>query len=398
VKTRFSIAAVTGLITAEFFSLLGNQIAAIAIPILVLQQTHSTMVTGIAVLANNFPFVFAALIGGKSIDRFGAWQVSIISDLLSFISVLALPIVFIMYSGNIPSFLLLILIFLGALFDPTGISARNSLVPELSKLGGRRLNYINALRGGLENAADFAGPIVGIGIISLVSINNTFFINALSFLFSALLFASTVPKLRHKTVQENNSDIFLGLRIIFSNVQLRTLAVTGIISGFVISSFLGVLLIALAIQGFHNTALSGISLSAFSFSATVTALLFSKLSRSYSFSFIYYVGLLIIGPGICLCGAVTTQYGVVFSAVLAGAAGTGNPLEQTILQQETSKQNAGQVFAALPAIRFAAGSIGLLLTGWLAEFYSINKILLLEGSVLIVTAVCGWFIAPLKRG
>lgn len=396
-KTRFSIAAITGLITAEFFSLLGNQMAALAIPILVLQQTHSTMVTGIAVLVNNFPFVFAALIAGKSIDRFGAWQISIVSDLLSFISVLALPIVFIIYSGNISSFLLLILIFLGALFDPTGIAARNSLVPELSKLAGRRLSNVNALRGGLENAADFMGPVVAIGIISVVSINNTFFINAGSFLFSALLFACTVPKRRNKTKQKNDSNIFSGLHIIFSNIQLRTLAITGMITGFVISSFLGLLLIALAIRDFHNTSLSGISLAAFSFSATVTALLFSKLNRFCSFSLIYYGGLLIIGTGICLCGVVTTPYGVVLAAILAGAAGAGNPLEQTILQQETSGQNVGQAFATLPAIRFAAGSVGLLLTGWFAEFRSINKILLLEGGLLIVTAVFGWVVAPLKK-
>lgn len=155
-------------------SLLGNQITAIAIPILVWQQTHSTIITGIAVLGSNLSFVIAALIGGKAIDRFGAWQISIVADLLSFISVLALPIVFIIYSNYISSFLILTLIFLGALFDPTGIAARHTMVPGLSRFAGRRLDNVNTLRGCLENAADFIGPVIGIGLINLISINNTF--------------------------------------------------------------------------------------------------------------------------------------------------------------------------------------------------------------------------------
>jgi hypothetical protein len=103
-KAKFSNVPIAGLISAEFLSLLGNQIAAIAIPILVLQHTHSTIVTGIAVLVNNFPFIIAALLGGKTIGRFGAWQTSIIADLLSFISVVSLPFVLIICSNNVSSF------------------------------------------------------------------------------------------------------------------------------------------------------------------------------------------------------------------------------------------------------------------------------------------------------
>jgi MFS family permease len=397
-NTRFSSVPIAGLVSAEFLSLLGNQIVAIAIPVLVLQQTHSTMVTGIAVLVNNLPFVIAALIGGKAINRFGAWQVSILADLLSFISAVALPFIIIMYSNNISSFLLVVLVFLGALFDPTGVAARHTLVPILSRSGGWRLDSVNTLRGGLENAADFIAPVIGIGLINLVGINNTFFVNALSFLLSAFIFALTVPGKRTRLTHKSDDDIFFGVRFIFSNTQLRTLAITGMIAGFVISSFLGLLLLVLATQQFHNTSLFGISLSAFSISATLSALLFSKLNRLFSYSLIYYIGLLIIGTGICLCGIVTTQYGVIFSAVFAGAAGCGNPLEQTILQKQTSGKNAGQVFTTLPAIRFAAGSVGLLVTGLLTEFYSVNLIVLIEGSILIITAACGWFMAPLKKG
>ncbi len=104
-----------------------------------------------------------------------------------------------------------------------------------------------------------------------------------------------------------------------------------------------------------------------------------------------------MGAGICLCGVVTTPYGVVAAAVIAGAAGAGNPLEQTILQEQASHASAGQVFAALPAIRFTGGSLGLITAGLLTKFYSVNIVLLLGGSLLIITAIAGWYISPLQK-
>ncbi|MEP7144089.1 MAG: MFS transporter [Ferruginibacter sp.] len=387
---------ITGLISAEFLSLLGNQVAAVAIPILVLAHTHSTMVTGIAVVGNTIPFVIAAFFGGKAIDRFGAWPVSVAADLLSCISVLALPLAFMLYPGNIPSAIIFLLVFAGALFDPTGVTARHTLVPGLTRFAGRRLERVNTLRGGLENAADFIGPVIGVGLIGLIGINNTFFANAVSFLLCALIFACSVPGKRNKSREKHPNNILAGAGFIFRDTNLRTLAIAGMIAGLIIAPFLGLLLLVLATRRFDNPALFGISMSVFGITATLGALSFSKLRALYSYSFIYYGGLLIMGLGIALCGIVTTQYGVVASAALTGLAGSGNPLEQTILQEQTPKIFAGQVFAALPAIRFTAGTLGLILAGFLAERYSVNWLLLMGGSLLIITAVSGWFIAPLQ--
>lgn len=90
------------LMAAEFLSQVGNQIAAVAIPILVLQFTHSAIATGIAGAGNVIPIVLAALIGGKAIDQFGEWRVSVTADILSGISVLLLPLVFIWFGSASP--------------------------------------------------------------------------------------------------------------------------------------------------------------------------------------------------------------------------------------------------------------------------------------------------------
>ncbi|HEY9846121.1 MAG TPA: hypothetical protein V6D03_07980, partial [Candidatus Caenarcaniphilales bacterium] len=90
-ESNLQSAPIIGLIAAETFSLLGNQVAAVAVPILVLQFTHSPLITGIASAANIIPIVLSAILGGRAIDRFGPWNISVAADFLSFCSVLLLP-------------------------------------------------------------------------------------------------------------------------------------------------------------------------------------------------------------------------------------------------------------------------------------------------------------------
>ncbi len=388
---------IAGLVSAEFLSLLGNQVAAVAIPILVLQYTHSPMATGIAGAGNLIPIVIAAFFGGRAIDKLGAWPVSVIADSLSCISVLALPLAFI-YFSHISSALIFLLVFAGALFDPTGIAARQTMVPALARLAGKPLEKINTFRGGLENGADFIGPIIGVGLIGLLGVVNTFFINAVSFLLCAVIFALAVPKKRNRSPVKRDDDLMFGARFIFGHAQLRALACIGMIASFVILPFLAVMLPVLATQVFDNPALLGISLSAFGISATLGALSLSRLSRLYSRSLIYYGGLLMTAFAIVLCGLFTFQYGVVASAALAGLLlGAGNPLEQTILQEETPRIFTGQIFTSFNAIRFAAGLLGLLAAGVATELTNVNVVLVFGGSLLILAAMAGWQLAPLQK-
>jgi predicted MFS family arabinose efflux permease len=172
---------IIGLMVAESLSLLGNQIAAVAIPILILQFTNSPSIAGIASAGNTIGIALAAIWGGRAIDRFGAWNISTVADLLSFCSVLALPLAFI-YFGEVSPLLIFLLVFLGSVFDPTGIAARQTLVPSVTKLSGKSLTTINSWRGTLENGADFVGPVIGVALIGVAGIINIFFINAITFL------------------------------------------------------------------------------------------------------------------------------------------------------------------------------------------------------------------------
>ena len=386
---------IIGLVTAESLSLAGNQIAAVALPILVLQYTQSPIAAGIAAIGNILPVLVAAVLGGRAIDRFGAWNISVTADLLSFCSVLALPLAF-MYAGEVSPLVIFLLVFLGAMFDPTGISARQTLVPGLTTLAGSSLHRVNSWRGGLENGADFLGPVIGVSLIGIVGVINTFFINALTFLLCAAIFALTVPRRSRAAEADSGSVALHGVRFIFRHPQLRALALVGMVANSVILPFLALLLPVLAAQKFGSTTLLGICLSVFGLAATVSASSFSFLSRRVSRSAMYYGGLCLTGCAVVLCGLARTPYEVVAAAALAGLLlGAGNPLQQTILHEETPEAIAGQVFTSLTALHYVAGPLGLLLTGMAAELAGIETALLSAGGVLLFAAVAGWYGLPL---
>jgi predicted MFS family arabinose efflux permease len=387
---------IAGLVGAEFLSLLGNQIAAVAIPILVLQYTHSALTAAIAGIANVVPMVLAAFVGGRAIDRYGAWRLSVVPDVLSAVSVLALPLTFVL-GGDVPAGSIFLLVFVGALFDPTGVAARQALVPGLARLARQPLERINTLRGGLENGADFVGPLLGVVLIASIGTANTLFVNAASFVLCAVIFVATVLHKRSRVTARGDTGFIVGARFILQQRELRTLAAVGALASVVLLPFLGLMLPVLATQVFYNPTLLGICLSAFGVSAMLGALAFASLCRCMSRSAIFYGGLLLSGCAIVLCGVASVQSGVVVCAALAGLLlGAGNPLEQTILQEVTPRAIAGQVFTAHSAIRFAAGPLGLLVAGITTDHAGPTTVLVTGGGLLAVAAVSGWLLAPLR--
>jgi len=384
-----------GLLSAEFLSLLGNQIAAVAIPLLVLEQTHSPIAVGFAGAGNVLPIAFSALVGGRVIDRYGALKTSIFSDLISGVSVAVLPLVLLAFS-NVSPLVIFLLVFIGALFDPTGIAARQTLVPKLARLSGQSLVKVNSYRGTLEHGADLLGPAIGAGFMSLIGIINTFFLNAASFLLCAIILAVSIPLKRRIGLNKEKLDLLVGIRFIFQHNQLKVLTLVGAIANFVLLPFLGLLLPVLLTEKFANPLLFGPCLSIFGITATCGAVLFPSLDRVSSRSTIYYGGLLMAAGSIALCAGMKTGTGIILAVGLAGLLlGAGNPLEQTLLQKVVPHRIAGQVFTAHQSIRFVFGPLGLLLAGMLIEFSTVEMGLICGSVVLSMTAVVGWWIAPL---
>jgi predicted MFS family arabinose efflux permease len=98
------------------------------------------------------------VLGGAVVDRFGPQRTSILADLLSGATVALVPLL--SHTVGLPFGLLLLLVFLGALLDTPGATARQALLPGLAETGELRLERANGLYHSVENAASLVGPLL----------------------------------------------------------------------------------------------------------------------------------------------------------------------------------------------------------------------------------------------
>ena len=116
----------------------GNGISIVAFPWLVLQRNGSALDASIVAMAGTLPLLVATLIAGAAVDYLGRKRVSMISDALSALSVAAVPVLALTLrrARRSTSRCWPALAALGAFFDPAGMTARETMLPEAATRAG----------------------------------------------------------------------------------------------------------------------------------------------------------------------------------------------------------------------------------------------------------------------
>ena len=160
----------------------GNGISLIAFPWLVLQHNGSASDASIVAGAASLPLLFSTLIAGTAVDYLGRRRVSLISDALSGTTVAAVPVLALMFGRHsITVGVLAVLAALGALFDPAGITARESMLPEAATSAGWTLDRTNGFYEAIFNVAYIVGPGLGGLLIATIGGINTMWVTAGAF-------------------------------------------------------------------------------------------------------------------------------------------------------------------------------------------------------------------------
>jgi MFS family permease len=122
--------ATIALVVANVVSALGNHLTMIALPLYVFSTTGSTARTGLVVVFQMVPFILASFVGGGFVDRIGAKRISILSDMMSGLTIAAIPALDAL--GELELWHILALAALGALLDGPGMTARYAMLPTSS--------------------------------------------------------------------------------------------------------------------------------------------------------------------------------------------------------------------------------------------------------------------------
>ena len=222
------------LLAADAVSLTGNAMGYVAVPWFVLQTTGSATLTGVAAALTFLPTVLASFFGGAIVDRLGFRRMSIASDLLSGATVALIPLLHV--TVGIELWQLFALVFVGALFDAPGTTARRSLLPDLVELAGTRLERATGIAGAIQRGSLLVGaPVAGL-LIGTIGATSVLWLDAATFAISALLVWRGVPapaaKPQGETPGRYLADLREGLGFITRDRFVRTVVLTVLLTNF----------------------------------------------------------------------------------------------------------------------------------------------------------------------
>lgn len=178
-------------LVSDFLSLLGNAIAGVAMPLIVLQATGSVLGAGMVAAATAVPAVLAGLFTGVLIDRINRRTASIVTDLISAGAVAALPIVDLVTGLEVGWFILFGIV--GSLGDVPGMTAREALLPAVVRHGGIAAERLVGVRESAGALAILVGPAAAGGLLVLFDGSTVLWITAGTSLAAALV-TLTLPR------------------------------------------------------------------------------------------------------------------------------------------------------------------------------------------------------------
>jgi macrolide resistance protein len=377
-----------GVILAGAFSMLGNAIASVALPWLVLSLTGNAVWTGVAAAAGMVPLVIGAFFGGPVADRFGSRVVAVTADTLSALSVAAIPFLF--AYGQLGIGGLIALIVVGALLDGPGMVAHDARVPELARLAGLPIERVTAIDELLENASVIFGPPVAGVAIALLGVENALLITAGCSLIAALIGGIYLPRHRAKTARPDAGHPSLaGLRFLVGEPLLRVILLIAMVTLSVFGALNAVVLPAL-FRANGATALDlGLFLAVSGAGAAVAAIAFAFRGPRWNGRTVLLAGLLgiMLSLGlIAIDGATRVLWPA--AALLGLSTGALAPLANALFLKRAPSAIRGSVLGATMAIAMVATPAAVLIAGFGVELF--GGTLFLGGLSMIVGLLLCW--------
>jgi MFS family permease len=378
------------LLLGNFISGLGNNFSMLAIPWFVLATGGSASQTGLTVAVGTVPYILVGIFGGVIVDRVGPKRTAVISDVCSGISVALIPLLH--ATIGLEFWQLLVLVFLGALLDGPGRTARQAVFPDLIHRSGVEQERANTWFTLTVRIAEVMGaPLAGI-LIAALGPTTLLWMNAVSFAIAAGITAVAIPDIR--AVQAAVSRVAVGrraapvrtylrevrdgFRFLIGHRLLLALVATSSLGTLLAEPLYGVILPVYANEVLGSAAQLGFIFGALGAGSIVGNVLYLAIANRVQRGTILIGGFVIRA----LCFAVflsMPSWWVIAIAIFIGAVALepANPLAMSISQEQVPARMRGRVFGARNAIAACAFPVGLVAYGGLLSGIGIESTLVL---------------------
>ncbi|EYT65326.1 MFS transporter [Curtobacterium flaccumfaciens UCD-AKU] len=367
-------AQLRALLAVQVVSRIGNVVTTITVPFAVLARGGSATDVGIAAFMATVPIVLGGPFGGALVERVGFVRSSVASDLISGLTLLAMPVL--AWTVGLPFWALLALVFVSGLFDTPGESARRVLLPGLATTAGVPLEravghfeassrlsvLIGAPLGGTLVAV--TGPMPGLACV------------AIAFGAAALLMAVTVrgaaaPVESAEPVASQGywRDIADGFRFCVRDPLFRLVVALVLVTNLLDAARSTTLLPLYADQRLGGAQAVGLVTGVFGGAAFLGSVAFGYVAHRVPRRVVFALCFVLAGgPSLVVPALGLGLPWMLASAALSGlAAGSINPILGAVELERIPEHMRARVFGLLGAGAWAGIPVGGLLAGLAAD-------------------------------
>jgi MFS family permease len=370
-------------------SVISGSMVFIALPWLALEITGSAASAGALVALTSIPGIFFGPILGTLIDRIGRRISGFISEVLTALTILLIPVV---HSSIEISFALLVLLALGrAIVSPASSTARKSIIPDVAGPSGLSLERANSIHEAVFATGFAIGPAVAALFIGLIGPFDVFYVVAMfSTLSATALFFVRTKESRGDGVSETGSllqDTILGARTI-----LKTPAVLLGLS-FVMTLAMIYLPTEMVVLPAHFNALDyaeglGLLISTMAGASVVGALLFEKLQKRFQYSTIMKFGFIGLGSSVLLMSFLPPFWVMlILGAVLGFSWGPLMPMLNTVIQRVIPENMRGRVFGIEMTIWGAGPTLSAVVVGIAVDGVGVQPVYFVLAVIVLALSV-----------
>ncbi|WP_310716012.1 MFS transporter [Nonomuraea sp. 3-1Str] len=365
-------------------SLLGDQLAQVALAVLVYDRTGSPLATAAVYALTYLPSIAGGPLLAGLADRFARRGVMVACDLLraALVAVMALP--------GMPFSVLCALVFLVVLLSAPFSAARAALLPEV--LEGDRYVVGTALQNMTNQGVQMLGFAAGGAVIATLGPYRALALDAATFLGSALILVSGVRRRPAAAAEEDRPSMWAmtraGARLVFGDRRLRTLVMFAWLCGFYVlpEGLAAPYAAALAPEGLPVPVVTGLLMAAMPTGTVLGAFLFSRfVSPSRRLRLMGWMAVLSCLP--LVVSALRPPLAVVLATwVLSGVGGAYQLAANAAFVQRVPAERRGQAFGLAQSGLMAAQGAGILVGGLAAERLGPELVVALSGVMGVTCA------------
>ena len=236
-----AVAAFRRLWAGQLLSILGDQVARVALTVLVFDRTASAALTALTYALTFLPDLVAGPLLSGLADRFGRRATMVVADVARAVLVAAMAV------PGVPLAALCALLVAVQMLASPFLAARSAILPHL--LDGDRYVAGAALMGTTYQSAQVLGFALGGPLVTLLGVSPALALDATTFVVSALVLRLGLPEHRAEGVpttgpglrgavagtREAFARIGQGARVVGGDARLRSLIALACVSAFVVT-------------------------------------------------------------------------------------------------------------------------------------------------------------------